>query len=117
MQVDYQTSSLKKLVESESKLFKKFKDINIARWVLSRIRHFEMSEHLLEFFENQPNCRIHSLKGGMKWQIAIDAVNKTCPIRIVFKNKDWEDITQDMFNQKKWKTVTCILILGIWDYH
>jgi len=117
MQVDYKTGSLKKLAESEDKLFKKFGDMNIVKWVLSRIRHFEIADNLLEFFENQPNCRIHPLKWDMKWNMAIDAVNKTCPIRCVFINKDWEDITKDMYNKNKWQTVTTIEILAIWDYH
>lgn len=117
MYIDYVTNSLRKLAESYDKLLSKFKDEKIAQWVLSRIRHFELSDNLLEFTINQPNCRIHSLKWSMKWCVAVDAVNKTCPIRIVFINSDWEDIAQDMLNRQKWATVTAIKIMSIWDYH
>lgn len=117
MEVDYQTNSLRKLVESEDKLSSKFGDVKIARWILSRIRHFEESENLFDFYQNQPNCRIHPLQGSKKWEIAVDALNKTCPIRCVFINKNWENITKDMYNKAKRKTVTSILILAIWDYH
>ncbi len=117
MKVEYVNSSLKKLAESYDKLLVKFKDKKIVQWILSRIRHFDISANLLEFTINQPNCRMHPLKWNMKWQIAIDAVNKTCPIRIVFINNNWEDITKDMFNKQKRKTVTAIKIISIWNYH
>lgn len=117
MQIEYGSKSLKKLAESYDKLLGKFKDEKIAQWVLSRMRQFDISDNLLEFYINQPNCRIHSLKWSMKWCVAVDAVNKTCPIRIVFINSDWEDITKDMLNKQKRQTVTIIKIISIWDYH
>jgi len=117
MYIEYATNSLKKLTESYDKLLSKFKDEKIAQWILSRIRHLDLSDNLLEFTNNQPNCRIHPLKWSMQWSLAVDAVNKTCPIRIVFINTNWEDITKDMFNRQKRATVTAIKILSIWDYH
>jgi hypothetical protein len=60
---------------------------------------------------------MHPLKWSKKWEISIDAVNKTCPIRCVFITKDWENIVQDMYNKEKRKTVTSILIIDIGDYH
>ena len=117
MDIEYETNSLRKLAESHDKLLSKFKDERIVQWILSRIRHFDLSDNLLEFTINQPNCRIHPLTWSMKWSVAIDAVNKTCPIRIVFINTNWEDITQDMLNKEKRGTVTAIKIISIWDYH
>lgn len=117
MYIYYATSSLEKLVQSDDKLLSKFKDERIVHWILSRIRHFQESDNLLDFTINQPNCRMHPLKWNMKWCMAVDAVNKICPIRIVFMNNDWEDITKDMFNKQKRETVTAIKIISIWDYH
>lgn len=117
MQIEYESKSLRKLAESYDKLLSKFKDEKVVQWILSRIRQFDISDNLLEFFTNQPNCRIHSLKWPMKWYIAIDAVNKTCGIRIIFININWENIVKDMLNKQKRKTVTTIKIISIWDYH
>ena len=117
MYIEYNTNSLKKLAESYEKLLSKFKDEKVVKWILSRIRHFDISDNLLEFTINQPNCRMHPLTWSLKWFLAVDAVNKTCPIRIVFINNNWEDITKDMLNKKKRETVTAIKIISIGDYH
>lgn len=113
MEILYETEKLKILLKTSKVLFKKVKDMKSVQSIMSRIRHLEVADNLLDFFESQPNCRIHSLKDNRKWEIAIDAINKTSPIRIIFKENHWLEVFITLKERTNLSKISSITILEI----
>lgn len=116
--MSYVSSSLKKLASSNKKLMRKFWNMKVVKAVMLKLRELDVADNLKEFMDCQiTNVRLHQYDWKRKWEVSIDVLNKFCPYRIIFKCLDWDDITQDMYNKEKRKTITIIEITQIWDPH
>lgn len=117
MEILFKTYKLEKLFNDYGKLVKFVKSERTAQSILSKLRDLQMSDNLFEFNNIQSNCRMHPLKWTRKNTIAIDALNKTCPFRIIIINNDWEDIVNDWENKEKFKSVKSITIIELSNHY
>lgn len=117
MEISFNSNRLEKIFNDWGKLLKYVKNEKIAQSVLSKLRDIQMSSDLFEFYSVQSNCRMHPLKWKRKNTIAIDALNKTCPFRIIFITSNWENVVTDWENKEKFKTITSIKIIELSDHY
>jgi len=107
------TEKLETYLKNSKQLFRKIKNMKSVQMTMSRIRHLEIADNLLDFFESQPNCRIHSLKHDRKWEISIDAVSKISPIRLIFRENHWLDVFITIKDRETLAKITSITILEL----
>ncbi len=73
----------------------------------------------LRDMKNLKDANLHPLKGGRKYELAIDARSggERGKRRIIFEQKNGDNVSDDWMNDKKFETVTEITILEISEHY
>lgn len=89
-------------------------DDELIEGVATRIFQLESAPNLLDI-KRIKDANLHSLEGGRKYELAIDALlgGKRWTWRIIFKQRNGENISDDMYNDAKYMTITEITILEV----
>jgi hypothetical protein len=124
MKLAFRTKKVEKLFEGSDteKLFAElqsfFWNLHLAQSMLVRVNQLKSADSLLDI-KQITNANLHPLKWSRRYELAIDvdASGKRGKRRIVFEQRNGENVCDDFYNEQKHKTVTEICILEVNDYH
>jgi toxin HigB-1 len=110
MKINFITKKLQKIFNSEKKMLKEY-GVSQTKKIKMRMKVLESAVNLAEVPTQKPDRR-HKLKGNRKKQFAVDILH---PYRLLFKPEGDPLLLPD--GGIDIKQVTCIIILGVEDYH
>ena len=116
MEVNFKTSSLRKLLESQTKL--KQKHPKYYKDIMSTLNQLIVLDNLYSIRINH-QFRLHTLSWKNKWEMSMNVKmwDKTVWLRFVIEWENWEDVCNDFHNLEIFKTITKINIISLIDYH
>ncbi len=100
------------------KLQSLLKDNYLVDCMLERIIELVQAESLLDIKKIQ-NANLHTLWWTRRYELAIDVdtSGKRGRRRIIFEQINWENVSDDFYNESKHKTVTDIKIVEVSDHY
>lgn len=118
MQVGYKSRRREKVCTNHASLLKEFGDPKLAHDIYVRLVQLHDFANLRDL-KNLKNANLHPLKGGRKYELAIDAQSwgKRGKWRIIFEQANGENVIDDRMNDKKFETVTEITLLEISEHY
>lgn len=119
MKLYYASAKVEKLCTDRKTIEKKFRGNNdLIEGIVYRIFQLESAITLLDIKRTR-DANLHSLEGGRRYELAVDALLgwKRWTWRIIFKQRNGENICDDMYNDAKYMTITEIEILEISDHY
>lgn len=116
MKLFYFSRKLEKICNNPEKAFRW--DEELIEGIATRVVQLESATNLLDT-KRIRDANLHGLEGGRKYELAIDALlgGKRGSWRIIFKQCNGENISEDMYNDAKYMTITEIEILEISNHY